>query len=336
MLYEFRGTLLALAAAVVVGAVMILLTPSATVEGQRPGTGTAFYAAWMAMLGEFVLQGLPSAGHLMVLFALYPVLGFVLIGEGVVRLALLMVSRKYGHKEWTKVAASTYRDHVILCGLGRLGFRVLEQLVATGTPVVVLEKRRANPFVAQARALGVPVLIADMKQDQSLESANVRRASAILACTNDDIGNLEVAIDSRRLNPKIRVVMRLFEQQLAAKVTDALDVDVAFSGSSLAAPTVAAMALGTRVLGSAVIGGVTHVTSEAEVAEGASLAGKRVDEVEATLSVKVLARMPAGGGPAESPAPAAAVVRSGDTLVIHAAASRLSAVAAAAKAGAPA
>ena len=130
MLHEFRGTLLALAAAVVVGAVVILLTPAATVEGQRPGPGTAFYAAWMAMLGEFVTQGLPSAPHLMVLFALYPVLGFVLIGEGVVRLAILMVSRKYGHKEWTKVAASTYRDHVILCGLGHLGYRVLEELLA--------------------------------------------------------------------------------------------------------------------------------------------------------------------------------------------------------------
>ena len=46
------------------------------------------------------------------------------------------------------------------------------------------------------------------------------------------------------MNPKIRVVMQMFNEQIAHKISDVLDVDFAFSTSTLAAPTVANMALG--------------------------------------------------------------------------------------------
>ncbi|NJL18652.1 MAG: hypothetical protein HC938_17335 [Nitrospira sp.] len=42
----------------------------------------------------------------------------------------------------------------------------------------------------------------------------------IVIATNDDMANLEVALDARRLNPKIRVLMRLYDQQIAAKIAE--------------------------------------------------------------------------------------------------------------------
>jgi len=285
----------------------------------------------MAMLAQPIVSQPPAAGHLMVLFAAYPVLGFILIGEGVVRLALLTLSRRYRQKEWTRVTASTYRDHVILCGLGRLGLRVLEQLALAGTPVIVLEKRRGNPMLLRAREMGVPVLIRDMKEDQALIDAGIARARAVVIATNDDMANLEVALDARRLNPRIRVVMRLFEQQLASKIANALDVDVAFSSSSLAAPLVAAMSLRTKVLGSTLIGGVSHVVTEVVAAEGGALAGRTVGEIESKFAAKVLALTPAaGGGPIQSPPAASAAVAAGDTLVVHASTAAAAKIAAAA------
>src|SRR5256885_11929353 len=98
---------------------------------------------------------------------------------------MLMISRKEGEKEWMKVMASTYRDHVVLCGLGHLGFRVLEQLLAGGIPVVALEKHRASRHLTHARELGAPVLIRDMKEDQALIDAGIQRARAVVICTND-------------------------------------------------------------------------------------------------------------------------------------------------------
>lgn len=68
-------------------------------------------------------------------------------------------------------------------------------------------------------------------------------ARAIIIATNDDMANLEVALDARRMNPKIRVIMRLFDQRMADKFKEAALIDEAFSPAALAAPILAEMAL---------------------------------------------------------------------------------------------
>ena len=225
--------------------------------------------------------------------------------------------------------ASTYRDHIVLCGLGHLGFRVLEELIALGLPVVVLEKHRDSRHLTHARELGAAVLLRDMKEDQALIDAGIKHARAIVIATNDDMANLEVALDSRRLNPGIRVVMRLFDQQIASKIKGALSVDEAFSSSALAAPMVAALSLKTRTLSSYVIGGVPHVAAEVCIERGSPLDGKRIGDVETGYSGRVLARTTSAGR-LESPPSQAAVLTAGDTLVVHTLAMQVAGLAAAA------
>ena len=87
----------------------------------------------------------------------------------------------------------------------------------------------------------MPILIRDMKEDQALIDAGVAHARAIIIATNEDMANLEVALDARRLNPKIRILMRMFDQQIASKIKDAFAIDHAFSSAALAAPIVAEM-----------------------------------------------------------------------------------------------
>jgi Trk K+ transport system NAD-binding subunit len=328
LLHEFRYTLLTLAAAVALGAVVYRLTPGEGAGPTQLSFGRALYHSWMAMFAQ-PRDNSPPTLLVGVMCAVYPVLGFVLIGEGVVRLALLMVSRRTGEKEWMRVMASTYRDHVVLCGLGNLGLRVLEQLLAAGVGVVVLEKRRASRHLTHARELGAVILIRDMKEDQALIDAGIAHARAVVICTNDDVANLEVALDSRRLNPKIRVVMRLFDQQIAAKISGALSIDAAFSSSTLAAPVVAALSLQARTLSSYVIGGVPHVAAEVRVEPGSALDGKRVADVELGYRGRVLARTTATGQ-LESPPTPATLLAAGDTLVVHTQADQVAPLASAA------
>jgi hypothetical protein len=49
---------------------------------------------------------------------------------------------------------------------------------------------------------------------------NVKAASAIVCATDDDLANLNIALDARRFKPDIRVVIRLFDDDLVAKVRD--------------------------------------------------------------------------------------------------------------------
>lgn len=329
ILHEFRWTLFALLLCIALGGIIFAYTPEPDLDGACPDWHTSFYCAWMALLGEPVFP-VPPRWWIAAVHALYPLLGFLIIGEGIVRFALLMLSRRHGEKEWMRVMASTCHDHIVLCGIGHLGFRVLEQLVAAKLEVVAIEKDGDGRFIAMAKNLGVPVLIRDMKEDQSLIDAGIQRARAIIIATNDDMANLEVALDARRLNPHIRVLMRLFDQQIAGKIADAIMVDAAFSSSALAAPLVAALSLETRVLSSIVIAGVPHITSEVSIASGSSMAGRRIDEIELGYTTRILARTPANG-PVESPPSPATRIEPGDTLILHCRDSQLTAIAAAAR-----
>jgi voltage-gated potassium channel len=320
---EFRWTLLGLCAFVVIGAILYRITPHEALHGNRPNLMIALYGAWMALLAQPIFSP-PETWYLEVMCAVYPLAGFILIGEGVVRLALLAVSRREGEKEWMRVMASTFRDHVVLCGLGHLGVRVLDHLISAGVDVVVLEKDEASRFIAHARELDVPILIRDMKEDQSLIDAGVPHARAVIIATNDDMANIEVALDSRRLNPNVRVVMRLFDQQIASKIAGAIHIDAAFSSSSLAAPMVAAMSLDTKILSTTVIAGVPHVTSEITVSPGSPFAGKTVVEIETGFEMKILARVCTNQiqslpGPRD-------LLNPGDTIVFHTKASQLATI----------
>lgn len=232
---EFRWTIAFLVLAVIVLAVFLFLGSEKPVSPLR-----ALYLAWGALLNK----DLPDTErpHLLVLEGVYPVFGFVIFGEGLLRFTALLRSHRRRGKEWMTVMASTYRDHVVLCGIGHVGYRVLERLLADGLPVVALDNDEQGRFVGPAQASGVPLLVRDIRDDTALTEAGVAHARVIVIATSDDIANLEVALDARRMNPGIRIVMRLFDQQVAAKLKAAGIVDEAFSASALAAPVVAEMA----------------------------------------------------------------------------------------------
>jgi len=326
MVREFRWTLLCLLLAILLAAALYRITPQDQLNGKTPTLSTSLYGGWMALLAQPIYSP-PDTWYLKLLTGIYPVFGVLLIGEGIVRFALLMISRKHGEKEWMKVMASTYRDHVVLCGLGHLGARVLQELHSAGIPLIIIEKDKDRRFITLARELNVPVLLRDMTEDQALIDAGVPDARVIIIATNNDMANLEVALDSRRLNPKIRVIMRLYDQQIASKISSALMVDAAFSSSALAAPMVAALAMNAKVLGSSLIAGIPYVTCELKLPGDSRLAGQSVGKIEADENLRILVRTPTAGPSDHSPR-GADLIQNGDTLVVHLPSDRLSSLSA--------
>jgi Trk K+ transport system NAD-binding subunit len=162
----------------------------------------------------------------------------------------------------------------------------------------------------------------------------VDRARAIIIATNDDIANLEVAMDSRRMNKDIRILLRLFDQQVAQKIAGALTIDAAFSASALAAPIVAAMSLQAKVLTSTMIAGVPHVIAELHVGQSSSIVDKRIDQIELGYAARILARTPRQG-PTQSPPTPATTIQAGDAIIAHCAASQLTTLTAATRAAVP-
>jgi Trk K+ transport system NAD-binding subunit len=138
--------------------------------------------------------------------------------------------------------------HVVVCGLGNVGFRLVEELLAQGEPVVAVEWKRDNPFIPTARRLGAAVMVGDATVAEVLRQANVAGARAVVSATDNELANIEIALLVRELNPAQRVVVRLSDPQLAQTLREAANVRLALSIPELAAPAFVAALFGDRVL----------------------------------------------------------------------------------------
>jgi len=58
-------------------------------------------------------------------------------------------------------------NHAVVCGLGRVGFRIVQRLVAAGIACVAVERSEDNPFLEATRRLGVPVLVDDASRRET-------------------------------------------------------------------------------------------------------------------------------------------------------------------------
>src|SRR6185436_21067444 len=81
----------------------------------------------------------------------------------------------------------------------------------------------------------------------------VQHARSIICATNNDLTNLEVALDARRLNPKVRVILRMFDQTMADKVRDGFNIRIAMSQAALSAPTFAMAAIDASIANTFVV-----------------------------------------------------------------------------------
>jgi voltage-gated potassium channel len=103
-------------------------------------------------------------------------------------------------------AIDALRQHVVVCGYGRLGRAVVEQLREAGQPLVVIESDPAR--AAECEALGALCVTASALEEQALERAGVARARALVAATASDADNVFIALSARELNPQLAVHAR--------------------------------------------------------------------------------------------------------------------------------
>ena len=214
----------------------------------------------------FLLFGQPSLDYvniplIEVLNFVIPPLGIATVVDGGVRFGYLFFAKHKAEKEWIEVIAESLRNHVVVCGAGRVGYRVTMQLLELKHAVLVVEQNENAQFVGVLRQLGVPVLIDDVRNPGSLEHVNLKHAAAIICATNDDLANLNVALDARKVNPTVRIVLRLFDDDLVERVNENFRAE-AHSTSALAAPAFALTALDPRIVHSFHVGPHLMVVSK--------------------------------------------------------------------------
>jgi Trk K+ transport system NAD-binding subunit len=179
---------------------------------------------------------------------------------------------------------------------------VLEGLQAKGREVVVVERNENNRFLNQARARGVPVLIADSTQRQTLEDANVHAAAAVAVLTSDDLTNIETGLAVRdslgRRWDEVPVVLRVFDRDLARMMEKNFGFRHVRSTSALAAPWFVGAALGLDVLETFFVDQQPFLVGRLSIAAGGGLERLAMQDLSARTRVIALRR---SGGKLEHP-----------------------------------
>ena len=176
--------------------------------------------------------------------------GAVVIGIWYAMLTDFVLGSRF--KQFWDAARIPQRYHYIVCGLSGIGVRIVQQLHASGYEVVVVEPDSNNKYINTARELGIPVIQGDASFRTILKASNIESAAAVLAVTNNDATNLEIALKAKGLTPNIPVIVHYADPDFAGIAQQLFGFEAVLSPAELAAPAFAAAALGGRILGNGI------------------------------------------------------------------------------------
>jgi Trk K+ transport system NAD-binding subunit len=285
----FSATLVRLATVLVL---LILLSFVLMATVGRQGLGGAIYQTLLDAAGDAIPDPkLPALGKVLQLvvtlsgLALIPVATAVVV-DGLVRARLTDSGPD----------PSLFGGHVVVVGLGNVGTRVVAQLHDLGVPVICVDADENARGVALARRLGVPVVFGDATRDDTLRAVSVANARSLLLLTSSDVVNLEAALQGREHREDLRVVLRLFDDDLAERVEHSLGLATSRSVSRLAAASFAAAMLERQVIGTMSIGRAAMMIAEVPVVAGSPLQGQRITMADEPYEARVIALQRHGVG----------------------------------------
>ena len=274
--------------ALVVIATVILRFTYQNKGGPGPGhlgllTAAYFTVETVATVGYGDFSFAAQSGGMKIFAIVLIALGVALVSTAFALFTNILVSRRI-ERSLGRRQVPGMAGHVIVIGLGAVGIAVVQGLIAEGQRVVVIERDDNNRFLAQARALGVPVVIADATQLQTHRMVNLDDAAAVAVLTSADLTNIETGLAIREsLGDRwedVPVVLRVFDRDLARMMEHSFGFRHVRSTSALAAPWFVGAALGLHVLSTFYVDQQPFLVGMVRVAQGGGLQGLAMMDLE--------------------------------------------------------
>lgn len=141
------------------------------------------------------------------------VFGLVMFGYLVSSLTQMLIETEFesvfGRRKLYK-DISKLRDHYIICGAGRVGSRVIDELRRKNVNFIVIERDQA--VAQQLLVRGDLVLVGDATDETVLQGAHVREARALITTASSDPENVYIVLTARGLNPNLFIVARAIDE----------------------------------------------------------------------------------------------------------------------------
>ena len=176
--------------------------------------------------------------------------------------------------------------HVVVCGWGRVGRAVSNDLASAGREVVVVDLNGER-----VRGIDFPTVVGDATSDATLRAAGIERAFALVAALEGDAENLFVTLSGRAINPDLFIVARARQDESIPKLSNA-GADRVVNPQELGAARMAAFVVRPNV--AEFVDVVMHERSmefrmqEVEVPDGSPLAGRSLRDANLRQQANVL------------------------------------------------
>ncbi len=253
--------------------------------------GRSWTEAVYHVFGLIFLQplgdNLPNDFRLQLFYFVMPIIGFSILAQGLADFGLLFFNRRARSKEWEMAVASTFNNHVVLVGLGHLGFRVTKELNDLGQDTAVIELNPDEELTAVAKSMNIPVIPADARQEGILIEAGIKKARTLLLCTQNDSVNLQIGLKARKLNPDIRIVVRIFDDEFANLLQEQFGFQC-MSATGMAAPKFAAAAAGVDITRPITVEGESLSLARFTIQPESKLLTQSVSQIEQAYDVSVV------------------------------------------------
>ena len=194
-------------------------------------------------LGEEEFDELDETNSLKLigLLALFFGTGLVAIFTGY--LSSLATKEKVDSEAGARRQARTSLGHVVIAGLGELGYRIARLLTHARVDCVVVSPAGDDPYVGATETLA-PVLTGSIRLEENFRRANIGAASALIACSDDHLSNVEACIRTRRFadevgRPAVRTVASVSRDSWASEAALGFGIDKTLDAAHQAAPTFA-------------------------------------------------------------------------------------------------
>jgi voltage-gated potassium channel len=160
---------------------------------------------------------------------------FLAVGAMTQTIIELELQDRFGKRRMKRMIQGLH-EHVIVCGFGRVGRHASFELQQARAPFVVLDRDETR--VTRATGMGMIAMALDATRDQSLREAGVEHARGLIAALPSDAENLFIILSAKALNPKLRVVTRVSEEEAEAKLrragADTVLTPYALAGNQMA------------------------------------------------------------------------------------------------------
>ena len=285
LLRDFRAPLILFSILVIGGGLLYFYLAARSGENLGSPAEAVYIVLTMVFLqtnGNF-----PKTWYLQIFYFAIPVLGIGILAQGLADFGSLFFNRRARSKEWEIAVASTFNNHIVLVGLGHLGHRVVRQLRDMNQDVVVIDLHPRDDLLIDLRRLDVPILEGDATREALLDSAGIMRAQVLVLCTQNDNLNMQIAVKARSVNPNVRVVMRIFDDDFARALEKQFGFS-ALSATGMAAPTFAATAAGMDISNPITVDGESLGLARMNVKAKSKLNNLSVNQIEQNYHVSVV------------------------------------------------